>query len=371
MIKRLDRVILLEIIGPWVFGVAMFSVLIFAGNYLFQISQYAVEGAGMGRVIQLTLLFLPSVIIKTFPMALLLAGLLGFGRLSSDSEIVAMRAAGVSIVRMMRPVAIFSALVALVSFGLNELVVPPATLKALQLQTQIVQDTRGVTIRELAKAETENGRAKVLVSALSFDLASQTLRGVTITSYQKATGIPSFFLYVPALHYEDEKNWRIIGGGELVSSDGSYAAVLHGDTWPPEVPHLITTPADLLRDTLKQLDAFSLKQMREQIEKGRNDPSTKPKQLANLEYGYWNKFALPLAAIVYGLLGAPLGVRNARTGIGTGFAISVAIIFGYIMLANLMSVVAQGGAIPSYLASFTPLLIGLVAAGVIIWRRNG
>lgn len=368
--KRLDKVILTEILGPWVFGVAMFSVLIFAGNYLFQISQYAVEGAGFGRVIQLTLLFLPSVIIKTFPMALLLAGLLGFGRLSSDSELVAIRAAGVSILRMMRPVLIFSAAVAVFSFLLNELVVPPATLKALSLQTQIVKDTRGTTVRELAKAETKDGKASFLVSALGFDLAAQTLRDVTITIYGK-TGEPTFFMYVPALQYRSAKNWRIVGGGRLVSADGSYSANLEGDTWPPEVPELALGPRDFLSTTLKQLDAFSLKEMGEQIAKGRNDPQMPRKQLANLEYGYWNKFALPLAAIVYGLLGAPLGVRNARTGIGAGFALSVAIIFGYIMLANLMSVVAQGGAIPSYLASFTPLLIGLVAAGVIIWRRNG
>jgi lipopolysaccharide export system permease protein len=71
------------------------------------------------------------------------------------------------------------------------------------------------------------------------------------------------------------------------------------------------------------------------------------------------------------LLGAPLGIRNVRTGAATGFALSIAIIFGYILLANVMSVWAQGGAIPAYVASFTPLVIGLVAAGVIIWRRNG
>lgn len=371
--KRLDRVILMEILGPWLFGVAMFSVLIFAGNYLFQISQFAVGGAGIGRVMELTALLMPSVIIKTFPMALLLAGLLGFGRLSSDSEITAMRAAGTSILRMMRPVAAFSVVVAIFSFFLNEAVVPPATFRALELRTGIVKELKDISVQELAAAETtKDGKPLYLVSALRFDLTSKTMQGVTITTYDKA-GEASFVLVVPMLRYQSEKNWRIIGGGKLVtlSESGGYSVNLHGDAWPPEVPEITKDPRDLLSQDLKQLDALNLQDMAKQIEQGRNDAHISRKQLANLEYGYWNKFALPLAALVYGLLGAPLGIRNARTGAATGFALSVAIIFAYITLANFMSVIAQGGAIPAYLASFTPLAIGLIAAGVIIWRRNG
>src|SRR5690242_4095304 len=113
----------------------MFSVITFAGNFLYQFSQYLVSGASPLKVAELTVLFLPSVIIKTFSMAILLATLLGFGRLSSDSEIVALRAAGVSIRRMMVPVAMFSLAIAIVSFLLNEAIVPPATMRGVALQT--------------------------------------------------------------------------------------------------------------------------------------------------------------------------------------------------------------------------------------------
>jgi lipopolysaccharide export system permease protein len=369
--KRIDSVIMKEILGPWGFGVAMFSVVIFAGNFLFQLSNFIVQGAGMFRVAELTLLFLPSVIIKTFPMAILLAALLSFGRLSSDSEIVAMRAAGVSILRMMYPVALFSFAIAVLSFGLNELIVPPATMQALALQDKISTELKSNGDQPLAASQKDDkGNQIALIAATDFDLNSRSLEKVTITSYDKS-GKPSFYLYTPLLRYTDNQNWRIIGGGTLVAADGSYSMTLKGDTWPPEVQSVKLTPADILRQSLKTLDAFSLSQMRQQIQEAKNDPHVSRKQVANLEYGFWNKFALPLAALVYGLLGAPLGIRNVRTGAATGFAVSVAIIFAYITLANLMNVYAMGGAIPAYLASFTPLVIGLIAAGVIIWRRNG
>jgi lipopolysaccharide export system permease protein len=371
--KHVDRLVLAEILGPWCFGVAMFSVLIFAGNYLFQVSQYFVSGAPAGEVVELVVLFLPGVIIKTFSMALLLAGLLGFGRLSSDSEVVALRAAGISIRRMMVPVAGFSLAVAIVSFALNELVVPPATMHALELQDTITKNLTMESDQALATTvKDKTGRVTLMVAALGFDLGTRTLRDVTITSYDKAEN-PNFYLYVPKLAYQGESQWRIIGGAQLSAANGGYHLQLTGDAWPQEITKqdLSFKPENLLRQNLKALDAFSLSEMREQIAMAKLDPQTKKKQIANLEYGFWNKFALPLAALVYGLLGAPLGIRNVRTGAATGFAVSVAIIFAYITLANLMNVYAEGGVIPAYLASFTPLLIGLVAAGVIIWRRNG
>lgn len=372
--KHVDRLILSEILGPWCFGVAMFSVLIFAGNYLFQISQMFVSGAPPGEVLELTLLYLPGVIIKTFSMALLLAGLLGFGRLSSDSEIVAMRAAGISIRRMMVPVAGFALAVAAVSFMLNEAIVPPATMKALALQDKIQREITLSSDQALAYTvkDSKTGKPTLMVAALGFNLSTRTLQQVTITSYDKS-GNPTFYLHVPNLAYQGAKKWRIIGGGDLTGANGGYHLSLSGDAWPQQINQedASFSPEQLLRQNLKALDAFNFVQMREQISEARNDPRTSRKQIANLEYGFWNKFALPLAALVYGLLGAPLGVRNVRTGAATGFAVSVAIIFAYITLANLMNVYAMGGVIPAYLASFTPLLIGLVAAGVIIWRRNG
>ena len=121
---------------------------------------------------------------------------------------------------------------------------------------------------------------------------------------------------------------------------------------------------------LKDLDSLNMRKMRQQIVRARENTRVTPAQIANLEYGYFNKITLPLAALVFGLVGAPLGIRNHRTGAAAGFWMSIMIIFGYMLLTNFMAVYAQGGAIPAYAASFTPLLIGLVFAVVTIRRKN-
>lgn len=367
--KRVDRLILKELVGPWAFGVGMFTVLIVAGTYLFRITDYFVQGVAFGTIMELTAMLMPGVMVKTFAMALLLAGLLAFGRLSSDSEIIALRAAGTTIQRMIAPVAIFSLAIALLSFWMNETLVPAAATRTIAIQKEIAQNLRSSAAQPLAQAQFEKGRLVAKIDAADFDLMTRTLRDVTITSYDER-GKPNFVMLANELRYEDEKNWKIVGGGRLLAVDGTVTANLNGDVWPPEVPVVTINPRDLLSPTLKNMDAFTIRQFIEQIERAKQSPHVSKGQIANLEYGLWNKFALPLVALVYGLLGAPLGIRNVRTGAATGFAVSIAIIFAYITIANLMNVYAMGGLIPAYAASFTPLAIGLACAGVIIWRRN-
>ncbi len=91
--KRIDRLILGEMLGPWIFGVAIFTVIILAGTSLFQLTNYIVNGIPPTMIFSLTALLLPGIMVKSFAMAVLLASLLSFGKLSGDSEIVALKAA--------------------------------------------------------------------------------------------------------------------------------------------------------------------------------------------------------------------------------------------------------------------------------------
>ena len=108
----------------------------------------------------------------------------------------------------------------------------------------------------------------------------------------------------------------------------------------------------------------------ELIIKARQNPKVSRDQVANLEYGYWSKISVPFASLVFALVGAPLGIRNHRTGASTGFWMAVLIIFAYFLVTNMMSMQARGGAIPPWTAAFAPLLFGLIYAAVTIKRKN-
>lgn len=377
MTQRLDRLIFREVLGPWIFGVAIFTALIMAGSFLFKLTDYVVKGISFATIAELTVLLLPGIMAKTFPMAVLLGCLLSFGRLSSDSEIVAMRASGTSLWRIMLPVGVFGLGVSLLAFFFNEMVVPSAALRATAIQQQIVTqlDRSSSQPTSYPIFDNKSGRLVAQVMARNFSIAERSLTGVTITVFDEKQQ-PSFVMLAPKLVFElvdgkldRENGWRLEGGSTVLSADGEQYLASSGDLWPREVPKLEASPDDMVALNLKDLDAFSMAAMREQIATARRN-GVEPKQIANLEYGYWNKVTVPAAALIYALVGAPLGIRNHRTGAAAGFWLSVIIIFGYMMLANFMAITAQGGKIPAWMASFTPLVIGLVVAVVTIHRKN-
>ncbi len=367
--KRIDRLVIGELLGPWIFGVAIFTVLISAGQFLFQITSYLASGADVWATMKLLMYFMPGVIAKTLSMSMLLSTLLAFGRLSGDSEIVALRAGGISLARIMMPVAVFGFAVSLLAWSFSEHLVPTATKGAIQIKLELDEQKKNRSEQTTSRPIYKDGRLQMLLVARDFDIATGVLRGVTLLMYDKEGEAVGIF-WAPRMDYQSEQKWTAPDGGRFLDLRTYAEATSPGPVLPTQVPNPDVTPDDLITQALKELDALSMSQMGEQIAREKSRPTYSMKQVSNLEYGYWNKIALPLAALVFGLLGAPLGIRNHRAGTATGFALSVVIIFCYMMLANAMSIMAQGGRIPAYMASFTPIVIGLVVAIVLIHRRN-
>jgi lipopolysaccharide export system permease protein len=385
-LKRLDYLIVKEISGPWLFGVALFGSLLFAGSYLNKVTEYIANGVPASLIGQFSFLLLPAILVQTFAMSTLLASLLSFGRLSSDSELVAIRASGVSLFRIIAPVSVFSLLVATLAFAVNETIVPAAAKRSVLLLDQLANRPGDNNYKDTSYPIKKDGKLQGMMVAREFVPGEGILRGVTVVGY-KESGEPSAYLYAAELEFDssvirqgqEEWNgggWRIRGKAEIVKADGSNVIKLNGGAWPPDFPKLTVSIQDLLKKNLKSFEMLSMRELRELIEeneRAKEIPGAqilKPKEVRNYQYGYWNKIALPLAAFIFGTLGAALGIRNHRTGTAAGFALAVGIIFAYFTIANFMNVWALSGLIPPYVASFSPIAIGFIASIVIIWRRN-
>lgn len=366
--KQLDRLIYKEIVGPWVFGVGLFAALLMAGTWLNKIADLIVQNVGMGPVAELVMLLFPAVIVKTFTMAVLLAALLAFGRLSSDSEIVALKAGGASIFRIVRPVMAFSIGIAILTFAFNETVVPTAATRSKLLLNQLADKGQNTEGNPVSFPIAERGKLKAQIVAKAFNPGARLMRGVTIVSYNKQ-GQTSYFLSAPEMVFRDSKDWEIRGTSRLVDAKGGFVLDALGAR-PDAVTTITKSPADILLLSNNDPDLMSMAEVKSEIDRGRAAGDLPAARLANMEYWYWNKIALPLAAFVFGTMGAVLGIRNHRTGSAAGFALAIAIIFGYVTLTNFMNVWAQGGVLPPWLASFAPVALGLVASIFIMWKRN-
>lgn len=355
----------------------IFTVLIMAGTFLYTFTQLLSEGVSPFLVTKLALLYSPGIVSKTFPMAMLLGSLLAFGRLSGDSEIVALRASGVSVARMMMPVSIIGLIISASAYWMTDYLVPKMSFEAMALREDLTNQLDKVRERPVARPLfNEDGQIVGYVVARNFDISKQTLSNAVVLAYDRQKQVESI-LEIDQLIFEEITNWRAIGNLNLysVSRDKlgeptTFVASFAEGAWPDTVPHPNISPKGLLSGEIKDLDILSSKEILSNISDLLKDPNSNQEQIINLQFGYWNKFSVPLAALVFGLVGAPLGIRNHRAGNATGFWLSVIIIFGYMLVTNSMAIMAQGGLLPAYVASFAPICVGLIVALELIRRKN-
>src|SRR3982751_3765541 len=135
--KILTRYILKEMVGPTALGFSFYTFLIlmrqlfdFAG----MIIKRSLPAATVGKLLVLSL---PHIVVLTVPMSLLFGILISIGRLSSDSEIIAMRALGISTRTIYRPVFLFSFLVFLINLYLMNFVLPRGNAEFAALRSEI------------------------------------------------------------------------------------------------------------------------------------------------------------------------------------------------------------------------------------------
>ena len=132
--KLLDKYILKQVIEMFIMGVLVFTSIIFASDtFITLIKQISMYGIPFKIAFLIIILHLPAVFVMTIPMGVLLATVMTLNGLSLSSEITVMRACGIGLNRIAKPIFIFAIVMACVSFVLNETVVPIMTKQSTDL----------------------------------------------------------------------------------------------------------------------------------------------------------------------------------------------------------------------------------------------
>jgi lipopolysaccharide export system permease protein len=140
----LDRYLARELVSPFVFGGSLFTFFLLIDRIYHLTDLVITKGVPFYLVVQLLVFMLPSFLAHTLPMALLVAVLLAGGRLAGDLEIVAFKSAGVSALRLFRPV-LLAALVVAGTTALLTLVANPFANREFQRQLFKILQSRAVS----------------------------------------------------------------------------------------------------------------------------------------------------------------------------------------------------------------------------------
>jgi lipopolysaccharide export system permease protein len=344
--------------NSFLFGVLVFSVLLVAGDLLFQIANLVIDkGISLGVVIRLFVYKLPEVVVMTLPMASLLSALLTFGRLSSQSEIVALRAAGIAFRRIIRPVLAASVLVSLGAILLNETIVPLSNRAAQNIMRYEIARERPTLLREqvFLRDESEGVLQRVIyISRLRQNLG--TMDDVLIQEFEE--GAMKRIVSAKRGIWRDGEWWLEDGKAFEVREDRSVKLLfafarqkLPLQLGPAEVAQTSQRPAEMSAWQLWGHISVMGKQGAD---------------LAPLWVLFHLKIAVPWACVILAVLGASLGVGPQRSGAGVGLAMSVLIVFAYYVVMSFSRSFGEAGIIPPAAAAWLPNLIFLAVAGFLV-----
>ncbi|MDI6829159.1 MAG: LptF/LptG family permease [Armatimonadota bacterium] len=359
--KTLDRYILKELMGPFLFGIAAFTSLMFAGKELFRITELLAEyHAPLLKAAELVILHLPSLVVMTLPMAMLLAALLGFGRLSSDSETVALFAGGISLYRIAVPVVIMSLFVTAGSFVLNEMVVPVTNAKHEAIRRQLANEPL-TSDKPFWVISANNGVTNmVFYVQRGFNATTGTLRDVAIIQYWNNK--PAVFIYAREAIWKGENEWVLKDGYSQNLGSGTTVMVPFQESQTREIK-IDKTPEQLALYQRKY-DELSFSQLRDYIRMLQEQGA----DVSEYRVRLYQKIALPLASMVFALVGTPLGLRPYRSSSAMGLGLSIVIIFAYWVLTHYTFILGRNGAISPAAASFIPALVGIIAGIALMVR---
>jgi lipopolysaccharide export system permease protein len=382
--KLVDRLIWRELLGPVVNSFFMFLVLLFTTAYLFKMTDWLVKGASMLLVAEAALYSLPVLVTQCFPMAMLLGCLLAFGRLSGDSEHVALFASGVSFYRIARPVAWMGLLLSILGFVWNETVVPPAQSRFYRLQRSALENIEATDhpIFYTVQREGGEGADEWVYIAGGYDAKQQVLRQVTILKMSddpKHAGQPDIVVYAKRVKPGADpkgRDWqffecyvRYLRPEKEGDRNSKLQADAYFDTIEPQA--LKVRGGQSFKGVMEQGEQDNRRMtFRELRDKINNEHKNGDFNTGADEFNLWEKVSLPLASLIFGLVGAPLGVRPHRGSRTMGFGIAMVIIFFYWVTHNWMFQLGKGGTLPPLVAAFAANIAGIFAAVFLMARTR-
>ncbi|MBF0493637.1 MAG: LptF/LptG family permease [Candidatus Omnitrophica bacterium] len=329
--RTFDRYILKELAGPFFSSLLVSSLILAAGNIIQTIDMIINKGVEPMYVIKIFLYFLPYVLIFTIPISVLSAVLLGFGRLSGDNEVTAIRTSGTSLKNILVPVIVCGFVISLLNIPLNDKILPQSEYGARKL-------LRRMTVKHPA-ALLEPG-----VFIKGFKDYVVFVHGVS------GNKLSDIRIYKPS-EGEGPTRTVIARKGEIISIPDRNSIKLRlengsADEIDPKKPEEFYKVAFAeYQMTLSLDDAPGTKTIDKKTrEKSVKELLSEIKTMKGMEGAdvplkieLHKKFALAFSNLVFVLVGIPLAIKTHRREkfIGFGFAMGLFLLYWGIMLTGI------------------------------------
>ena len=372
----IDRWLLGQIIPLLLFSISAFTVVSLSVGILFDLIRKMVEyGLPITIAFKIMLLKLPGFLVISFPMSVLLSTLLAYGKLSSNSELLALKSLGINKYRIIFPALILSIFMTGLTFYFNNSLVPITNKSAEAIMRngldQSVVIERGhdiffpgyTAITDPDTNQSSKRRTYLTQIFFSREVINNVMYNITLLDFSKI-GYKQILSAETGV-FDKEKSVWVFSNGRLITLDNSGSTTSIGFeqyTYPlGDGPLKVSKiPDDANEMTVKE--AIAAKLLYEE--------SGNIREARKMSVRIQEKFTFPCACIVFGLIGSSLGSKsNLRSSKSQGFGLSVILILIYYVLSFVFSSFGVKGIISPFVSAWLPVLISL-SGGIYLLRKS-
>jgi lipopolysaccharide export system permease protein len=349
MRKIIHRYIFKEIASSFIIILFILTFVLLMGKILQIMDLIINKGISVYSIAKIIFFLLPSFMLFTIPIALLIAILIAMGRFSADNEITALKTSGISLMQIYYPVAIASMITFIITIIVGFFLVPQSNFATKRLLFNIAQQNANIGIKEKVFNSDFKG---FLIYAEKIPVNKNYMEDV-IVSDNHIIGEQNTILAKKAFLVSDPESMTVKlklenGSIHTVSSDLKNYRKIDFNSY--DINFDLSTALASLDESSKSSTEMSMTELLKKMKK----PGMDKAAIRELAIEVHKKFSIPLSCIFFGLLALPLGIKSHRAVKSRSFAVGIIVVSLYYLLRIGGEALVETGHLSTEIGVWTP-----------------
>lgn len=359
-ISRIDRYIIAKFLSTYIFLIAIIILIAIIFDFNEKIDKFTQSHASVKKVIlDYYLNFIPYFSNLFSPLFVFIAVIFFTSKLADNSEIIAMKSAGMSYKRLLRPYMISAAIIALSSFLLGAYVIPRGNVAKVNFENTYIKK-KNISVEENIQMQVDTG---VVAYITHFDIRTKSGYGFSLDKFSNKKLVSH--LTAQTIQYdtlsEKKYSWTL-RSYRIRTLKGMREKIKTGERLDTII---LMEPSDFFY-TYGQQETMTVPQLREFIDRQKLRGAA---GISTFEVEYHKRFATPFAAFILTIIGVSLSCEKRKGGMGTSIGLGLALSFSYILFQTVSASFAINAGWPAMISAWLPnVLFALIA--FVLYKRT-
>lgn len=361
---RIQRYIIKEISIPTVLSLVIFTFVLLMGR-IPRVTELVInKGVPASEILQLFSYLMPTFLSITVPLSFLLGILLAFGRFSAESEFVALKASGISLYTLIKPVLLLGIFFVLLTGWMTVSVEPSSKAAFREKLFQIASNNLSISVKPGVFTDAFDG---LVLYTRGTNEKLGTMQDVFISDQRNGT-TPAIITAQQGRFLSDPNNLRLtlrLTDGSIhrqpENNEQSTYQIIRFTSYDININ--VGEPLTNAKKKSRKRSELSWNELNSSI-----DSSSKKTTRNRLLAEKYERIVIAFAPLTLVLVGVPLGLQSQRSGKGAGFALALVVFLVYYVLLSFAGTIADKGALPSGIVLWLPNIVFLLGGSYFLHR---